>query len=164
MGYKQLIVYADEIEETLTEKQLEHIYQGQEISGTDFVISPKPRRLKEREYTILVDGNYKILEMKIGLASTKRTSGEKKNRAVIIRDSNLLIPSTLKGYGETLNKHYNTDQFSKLEIDGGYTRETKYNSYEEFINDGNEQEYLHQDVIILNEFLHLIGEAIPFNK
>lgn len=122
----------------------------------------KPRRLKYGEFSMVVDSSHKIMEMKIGLKDTKK--GTDKNRALIIRDSNLMFPSTLAGYGNSLNSFYNTDEYSKKELDNGYTKSEMYKDYDEFLNDGNEREYLHQDVIILSEFLHMMTEVIPFNK
>ena len=164
MGYKQLLVMDDIYFEMLPDELQDEFLETAEVEWNGIIFSDKPRKLRPKEFTILVDGSHKIMEMKLGIESKKRTNGKYKNRAVIFRDSNLMITSTLKGYGESLNKHYNTDKFSKYELDGGYTRETLYKSYDEFVNDGNEREYLHQDVIVLNEFLHLIGSVIPFKK
>lgn len=164
MGYKQLVVFNETLETILTTEQMNKLTDSEDVYWGDQVIVEKPRRLKEGEYTMLVDGSFKIMEMKIGLKSTKRTKGIRKNRSLIIRDSNLLFPSSLKGYGETLNHAYKTDRFSKMELEGGYLRTETYNSYEEFVNDGNEQEYLHKDVIVLSEFLHMMNETLPFNK
>ena len=157
-GFKQVIVNPDNLAGA-DNFDFETLH-----NDPDVILVDKLRKLKPKEYTLLIDGNHKILEMKIGLESSKRTKGETKYRVLRLLDSNLMFPSALKGYGKTLNKEYDTDFFTKLDIDGGYTRETLYKNYDEFLNDGNEREYLHKDVIILIEFLHLMAKTLPFRK
>lgn len=122
--------------------------------------------LKPYEYSLMVDGNHKIIEIKIGLPSFKITKGVKKHRVVRLRDSNLLFGGSIKSLGETLNKHYKTDIYSKGEGDSGisYTRTTLYESMEEFDNDGNERQYLKQDCWIDLSYLKLMMEKLPFNE
>lgn len=170
LDYKQLMVKKDNLSD------MSNFELDEEKEYENLILLDKPRRVQPKEYSMLVDGSHKIMEMKIGIKSTKTTNGKVKNRAVIIRDSNLMFPSRLADYGNSLNDHYNCwtefdekgkgvkGAYSKLDLDNGYTREEIYKDYDEFINDGNEQEYLHMDVIILCEFLHMMCDVIPFHK
>ena len=121
------------------------------------------RKLKSGEFSLLVNKDTKVLELKLAIKSTKRKKDNTyENRVLIIRDSNLMFPSSLKQYGVTLNKEYQTDIYTKLDSD--YLRTKLYKNYDEFFNDDKEREYLHRDVIILLEFLYYMSNVIPFNK
>ncbi len=162
MGYKQKI-----FESKILETILESDYKNIRLDEHYLMNEKKPSPLLEPgEYSLLVDGNFKIMEIKIGLKSYKFTNGKKKYRALRIRDSNLLFMGSIKSYGETLNKHYNTDIYSKGEGESGitYTRDTLYESILEWKKDGNEFEYQKQDCFILKSYLELMMEKLPFNK
>lgn len=134
--------------------------------------------LLPKEYSVMTDGNGNIYEIKIGLGSSKRTKGNKKNRALIIRDNLFLFPSSIANMGKTLNEVWDIsyekgllskeeyeskkNSFSKLE--SKYDRATLYNSLKEFEEDGNEKDYLIQDVYILLKFHEMIERFIPRSK
>lgn len=159
VGYKQLIVKNDNLS-AVSKFAYENMSKYKNI-----VFEEKYRKFKPMEYSMLVDGSHKIMELKIALNSTKRKKdGTKEQRLLILRDSNLMFPAKLLDYGKTLNKHFNTERFSKLELEGGYKKETLYKNYNEFANDKNERNYLHRDVIILSEFISMMIEILPFHK
>lgn len=120
--------------------------------------------LKENEYELLVDKNKKIIEIKIGLPATKTRKGKVMNRIISIRDSLLLFRGSIASFGETLNKLHNTDKYSKLDLDSGYTRNEKYNTIEELENDGNELEYLERDLDVLYKYLEEQSKEVAVNK
>jgi hypothetical protein len=159
MGYKQLIIRDKNLSE-VSPFGYENMSQYKDV-----VFEKKYRKFKPMEYSMLVDGSHKIMEMKIALNSTKRKKdGTKEQRLLLVRDSNLMFPAKLSDYGGSLNKNYSTDRFKKFELEGGYTREKVYDNYDEFVDDKNERDYLHRDVIILSEFLHMMIEVLPFHK
>lgn len=120
--------------------------------------------LQPNEYSLLTDSNANIYEIKIGLNSTKITGKTKKYRVLIIRDNLLLFPSSIKNMGETLNKKYNTTEYSKLDLSSNYLRYKRFKSLKEFENDGNELEYLLQDIYILFKFHKEIEWFLPRNE
>ena len=163
MGYKQLIVASKNLSDATH-------YEYEDIENDDSVIFlEENRKLQAKEFDMIVNDQHKIMQLRIALPSTKRKKdGTLENRIIKIWDTNLLFPSQLKDYGKTLNKEYDTKSFTKIELSNQenqqYSRTQLYNSYEEFKNDGNEREYLHQDVIILAEFIVLMQNVIPFHK
>lgn len=150
-GFKEFIVQKKDLADLSTFKFEKENYEN-------LVIEEKGRYLNFGEYSTLVDDQFKIMQLRLAIPSIKG----KKNRVVTFRDSNLMFASTLKKYGESLNKMYNTDFYSKGSI--FYNRKELYKSYEEFENDGDEKSYLHMDVIILIEFLHMMIGILPFHK
>lgn len=120
--------------------------------------------LKEKEYTILADKNKKIIEIKIGLPATKTRKGKTVNRILSIRDSLLLFTGSIAGFGEALNKKYNTDKYTKLDISSNYDKKEKYKTIKELEEDGNELEYLERDIDILYSYLKENTQVLPFNK
>lgn len=114
-------------------------------------------KIEENQYEYLTNENSKIFQMRIGLKPIKG-----KAQTIIFRDSALLIPQKLSKYGETLNKYYNTDRFTKLEED--YSNIKTYETLEEFEKDTNSYNYLKRDCEILFEMLKVIDKYLPFNK
>lgn len=151
-GFKELIVRKENL--TFDSK-----FNFEDIDNyKNLTIVDRKRNLVFGEYSMLTDDSHKILQIKLALPGKK---GDK-HRVITFRDSNLMFASSLKNYGDALNSHYKTDFYTKGTI--SYNRKELYSSYEEFLNDGNEREYLHMDVIILSEFLHLMSEVLPFSK
>ena len=127
----------------------------------------KHKDLQAYEYEIIADGNKKIISIRIGLPTVKNSHKAKDkqvHRILELRDSNLLFVGSIKSYGETLNEQFKTDKYSKLDLDDGYTRKDLYNSVEEFENDGNQLEYLRQDVFVLIEYLKYMETELPREK
>lgn len=155
MGYKQKIFDSRVLE----------MIKSSEYKNEYTIYDDYDRLLNPREYSLLTDGNHKILEIRIGLPAFKYTKGKKKHRVVRLRDSNLIFGGSIKSIGETLNKHFNTDIYSKGEGDTGigYDRTELYETYQDFENDGNEKEYLKQDCFIDLTYLKLMKTKLNFN-
>lgn len=133
------------------------------------------KRLLPKEYSLLTDENGNIYEIKIGLSSLKRSKNNKNNRALIIRDNLYLFPASIKKMGENLvkqhihehgedSKTYAENLYLKKELSTGYERTDFYKSWKEFENDGNEKEYLIQDVFILYMFHKKMEKFLPRSK
>lgn len=104
---------------------------------------------------ILNKGKSKIFSLTI----TNATGVE-----ITFKDTVLNFPSSLKGYGITLNKHFNTEIYTKLDLDGGYDKSELYNTVEELESDSNELEYLKRDVEILGTFIEFMNNVLPISK
>jgi hypothetical protein len=111
---------------------------------------------------MIVNQNYAIYRIRIGLESSKRNLNQHKNRVCDIKDSTLLFPTSIADMGKNLNKTYNTDIYTKGEND--YNRKDKYNNFEELENDTDEYEYLIKDVWILYHFHTHIEGILPRKK
>lgn len=127
--------------------------------------------LLPKEYSVMTDGSKNIYEIKIGIQAEKTTKGKTKNRAVILRDNLTIFPTSVKNMGETIVKMKHglcecykhgddkckelterkklEERYLKKDLDSGYNRTELYKSKEEFHNDGNEREYLLQDIYTL---------------
>lgn len=112
----------------------------------------------ENTFDMMVDGNYHILQIVLKSKYKKVTYKNKKPRktsySIYIKDSIKNFPASLKKLGESLNKTFNTDKYSKGSI--SYMKKDKYKSIEELENDDNELEYLIQDTRILWKFIDTI--------
>lgn len=158
-GFKQVIRKNKDVDYASSSKfDFEDEYENLKI------VDDKKYKLQFGEFEAIIDDGFRIMEIKIATKNFKYKDGKKENRILKIWDSNLLFPSSIKGYGEILNKEFKTDEYTKLEI--GYDRETKYESKEEFENDGNELQYLKIDIKILLDFLTMISKSkhLPLNK
>ena len=102
-------------------------------------ISQPKRDLVSKEYTILLESN-KIFELNIAT--------QKNGRGNIIlqqfRDSNLIFPNTLKGYGEQIGLEKKDNDNYKMKV---------YKSVKDLENDKLEFKYLIRDVDILQKYL-----------
>lgn len=152
------------------------------------LVEKRWNKLLPYEYSLLADKNKRIFEIKIGLASNKTTNKIKRNRALIIRDNLNLFPASIKNMGEMLFNQYHgkcdcynkkfedmgeskckdvqqrinlQKLYLKKELEGGYDRYELYKNYKEFENDGNQLEYLMQDVFILYAFHNEIEKYFP---
>ena len=66
--------------------------------------------LKPKEFNLFADDNKKIFNLKIGIKHFKKRLKRPRHGVVEFRDTNLLFPNSIKGYGEMLNKYYKTDR------------------------------------------------------
>ncbi len=117
------------------------------------------RFLKTKQYDYFADGNKKIFEIRIALDSKNKKG---KNYTINFKDSNLLFPSKIEGYGNALNNHFKNKEFTK----GGtgdikYDKKYLYKDYDQFVNDKFEQAYLKQDCKILFNYLKLMEISLP---
>lgn len=159
-GFKQLVIDS-------SDKTTEGSNFDWEAEYENITLEEKARKIKFGEYTMITNANHAIMEMRLAsptMTESRRDGYEPKARTITFRDTNLMFPSSLAGYGAALNKHFKTDEWSKLDLETGYTRETVYNDYMEFANDANEQEYLHMDVKILSEFLAMMHGVLPLHQ
>lgn len=159
---KNLFINSPTINSTYTNLKLESQAKANKYISKQ--IARHWKLLQPNEYAILTDSNTNIYEIKIGLSSTKKTKSTKKNRVLILRDNLLLFPSSIKKMGETLNKKFNETKYSKLDLDSNYDRTEKFKTLKEFENDGNELEYLMQDIYILFKFHREVEWFLPRNK
>ena len=83
---------------------------------------------------------------------------------ITFKDTMLQFPSSLAGYGDSLNAQFNTDRYTKLDLGGGYTRSELYETKKELEDDGNELDYLDRDVTILVTFMEVMNEVVPIKK
>lgn len=88
-------------------------------------------------------------------------------------DALLLFNGSIKAKGNELIKHYQNKGwnknkcekwFAKKDLLSNYTRKNLYQNYQEFINDGNENEYLFNDCFILFKYLELMSTIFPYKK
>jgi hypothetical protein len=93
---------------------------------------------------MIVNDNYSIYRIRIGLESKKRNLNQHKNRVLDVKDSTLIFPISIEAMGKSLNKTYKTDIYSKGKND--YNRTEKYSSFEELQSDQIEYKYLIKDV------------------
>lgn len=134
-----------------------------------YLIEKKWTMLLENEYRLMVNGNTQIYQMTIATDQVYWSQGIKRNRVIQIRDNLLLFPTSIRKMGETIaNYHINKlgwdkkkaeEEFFKQEIN--YNRVDLYKNYKEFENDGNEKQYLKQDVYILYSFHKLLEKYLP---
>ena len=140
----------------------------------------KNKLIKPGYYQLMVDKNYKILEIKLGINSIKKNSKNEKNpkgknRVVLFRDSNLLFAGSIKSYGETLNDYYKTDKYKKGSID--YILKQSFNKTYSYYDKKNNvwkdmdkekwkniSAYLKQDCRILLQYLKLMDKYLPRKK
>lgn len=78
------------------------------------IIKRRWNLVREKQYSVLTDKSSKIYEIKIGVPSTKKTNGVKRNRAIIIRDNMYLFPSSVKNMGTTIAKQHIAELLPQL--------------------------------------------------
>ena len=155
-----------DLDELRTEKRVEklmHIYslraQGEKLLKE---IKKKWNYVFANEFKSLIDENKGIYEIKIG-KQDKPIYKKDKEHSITIRCMLRLFITSINGMGETLNKHYNKDIFSKGEID--YLKYTKlFNSLKDLQQDKKLVEYGVQDIVIMAEFYKLVLASSQLTK
>ncbi len=139
-------------------------------------IQKRWKLLQPKEYSLLVNNNTQIYEIKIGLGKFKSNTSRTINRALIIRDSILLFPSSIAAMGKTLVKQNSTsktpkkvieelnDLYLKKDLSSNYEQYTLFKNFKEYDNTGNERDYLFQDVYILSAFHESMSKVFPKNS
>jgi hypothetical protein len=116
------------------------------------------RYLLPGEFSFMMDDNYKIT--KITICPLKQKVKENgKYRVVSIFCSKLLFPKTsIASIGESLNKQFNTQEYSKGEL---LLRDEKYQSLDALLADKDMIKYLSQDTKILSCYEEEVSKIIP---
>lgn len=157
--------------------EFDKLSKNNKTKGMEFLkkkIKDRWDLLLPKEYSLLVNGNSHIYEIKIGLNSTKHTASDSKNRVLIIRDNLLLFPSSIGNMGKTIAKYeieingldekIANEIYNKKSLSSNYSKTTLYKSVKELEEDGNELEYLIQDTFILWKFHQIIQCSFPRDK